>query len=69
VLVFVVSLVGLGLQTAVAALCVELLRLSPFVAKITAIGVTFFWNYWVRRRFIFGTAPVDDAPGDVSKVH
>ncbi len=57
VLVVIVSVIGIGIQTAVASLVVEVLRLAPLVAKLAAIGVTFFWNFWVRRRYIFPTLP------------
>jgi len=52
-LITVVSVIGVGIQTAVTAISVELLSLTPLAGKVIAIVVTFFWSYWVRRRFIF----------------
>lgn len=52
-LIVVTSLVGVGIQLAVTAACVNLLHLWPIVGKFFAIIVTFFWNFWVRKRYIF----------------
>ncbi|MBY3751977.1 GtrA family protein [Azospirillum formosense] len=48
------NLVGLGLSTLVVGLLVP--AVPPLVAKIAATVVTFAWNYWSSRRFVF-TAP------------
>lgn len=52
-LVALVSVVGLGIQLAVTSFVVEVVNLLPIIGKCLAIGVTFFWNYWTRKRFIF----------------
>ena len=52
-LVFIASIVGVGIQLAVTALAVEILNLLPIIGKFMAIMVTFFWNFWVRKRYIF----------------
>lgn len=56
-LVVTISLIGIGLQLAVTSACVELLKLPPLVGKVAAIAITFFWNFWVRKRFIFHENP------------
>jgi putative flippase GtrA len=52
-LVFMVSLVGIGLQLIVTAIAVEDFKLVPILGKIGAIFITFFWNYWARNKYIF----------------
>ena len=52
-LVLVTSLVGVGFQLAVTYMAVDVLRQLPAVGKLLAIVVTFFWNFWARKKFIF----------------
>jgi putative flippase GtrA len=52
-LVLIASLVGVGIQLAVSFILVSILLLSAAFAKLAAIVVTFFWNYWVRKKHIF----------------
>jgi putative flippase GtrA len=52
-LVFVSSLVGVILQSLVVAFTVQSLNKAPLEGKVLAIIVTFFWNYWIRKRYIF----------------
>lgn len=54
-LIFVVSIIGIGLQLIVSYVSVEILYLSPILGKILSIIVVFFWSYWSRKRFIFKT--------------
>lgn len=53
-LVLIASLVGVGIQLTVTSICIEGLRLLPIIGKFFAIVVTFFWNYWIRKCYIFG---------------
>jgi putative flippase GtrA len=53
-LVFVVSAVGLGVNQLILAACVEVAHFSLLLAKVTATGVVFFWNYLARRFLVFG---------------
>ena len=53
-LVFAVSLVGLGINQLVLALCVGEWGWPLFIAKVSATGSVFFWNYLARRMIIFG---------------
>jgi putative flippase GtrA len=53
-LVFLVSAAGLALNQAILALCVESLRMGLLLAKLSATGAVFFWNYFARRVFVFG---------------
>ena len=54
VLVFVVSAVGLAINQMILAACVELGGFNLLLAKLTATGVVFFWNYLARRFLVFG---------------
>lgn len=64
-LIYGVSAVGLALNLAILALCVEILRMDLLAAKLTATAIVFFWNYLARRYFVFGAirADVNAAPG------
>lgn len=53
VLVLLTSLVGVGFQLLVTYVVVAGLGQLPAVGKLAAIIVTFFWNYWVRKKYIF----------------
>lgn len=55
-LVLISSLIGVGFQLIVTTICIDSFHLLPIVGKFFAIIVTFFWNYWVRKRYIFNTA-------------
>ena len=53
--VLLVSLTGLGINQIVLWLVIEQFHLDPLIAKITGTGVVFFWNYNVRKYFVFRT--------------
>lgn len=55
-LVLATSLVGVGIQLVVTSLSVEQLALPPIIGKFLAIVITFAWNFWVRKRYIFTTS-------------
>lgn len=66
-LVVAVSLAGICIQLAVTSFAVEQVRLLPLEGKLAAIVVTFFWNFWMRRRFIYPvTAPAGANAGQGS---
>lgn len=52
-LVAITSLFGIILQSGTVALMVEVLDGSALIGKVAAIVITFFWNYYIRERFIF----------------
>jgi len=54
-LVGITSLFGVLLQTLVVFLSVEALGQAPILGKILAIIITFFWNYIVRKKYIYKT--------------
>jgi len=57
--VFVVSLIGLALNTLLVYLFVSDLALNGVLAKIIAIPLVLFWNFLGRRIFVFRpTIPV-----------
>lgn len=53
ILVLVISLVGVVFQLGVTFASVALLGQLPALGKLAAIVVTFFWNFWARRTFVF----------------
>lgn len=55
-LVFAVSSVGLALNQAVLWLMIENLLWNLMLAKATATACVFFWNYGIRKNFIFHPA-------------
>jgi len=55
---FIIALVGLGLNTAAVLLLAKILRLDPTLAKIFAVFPVFAWNYLGRRAMVFdGSLP------------
>ncbi len=52
-LVVVASVIGLALQVAVTAFVVEVVKGAPLIGKLIAICVTFFWNFWFRKKYVF----------------
>ncbi len=52
-LVFLASLIGVGIQLAVVTFTIEVLSLVPLLGKLIAICITFFWNYLIRKYYIF----------------
>ncbi|HKU19069.1 MAG TPA: GtrA family protein [Candidatus Saccharimonadales bacterium] len=51
-LVLIASLIGVGIQTLVTYLVVHNGGTPP-LGKLLAIFVTFFWNYFARKKYIF----------------
>ncbi|WP_250628511.1 GtrA family protein [Pinirhizobacter soli] len=51
--VVLVSLAGLAINQIVLWLVIERLHLDPLIAKVIGTGVVFFWNYGVRKRYLF----------------
>lgn len=52
-LVVIASVIGIALQLAVTAFVVEIIRAAPLTGKLLAICVTFFWNFWFRKKYVF----------------
>lgn len=55
--VFVIALVGLGLNTAVVLFVIKILEFDPTLVKILAVLPVFAWNYLGRRAIVFGGSP------------
>lgn len=51
-LVLITSLVGIGWQLGTTYVVVQAIN-SPAIGKLAAIIVTFFWNYIIRKKYIF----------------
>jgi putative flippase GtrA len=54
VMVFAVSLVGLGINQVILSLGVDRWGFDLLVSKLAATGCVFFWNYFARRLIVFG---------------
>jgi putative flippase GtrA len=54
---FMIAVVGLGLNTAVVLLLAKILRFDPTLAKILAVFPVFAWNYLGRRAMVFEGSP------------
>ena len=51
--IYAVSATGLVWHQLILYFCVERLSIHVMLAKVMAIGLVFFWNYLVRRNYIF----------------
>ena len=59
---FIIALVGLGLNTAIVLLLAMILKFDPTVAKTLAVVPVFAWNFLGRRAIVFdGTSPAATA--------
>lgn len=61
-LVFLISLIGLGVNQAVLYIGIGILGWEMLLTKLCATGVVFFWNFGARSRFIF--KPLEEKAGD-----
>jgi len=52
-----IGIIGLALSAAVILFGVSILGLHNFIAKFSASGVTFLWNFIARREFLFVPRP------------
>lgn len=51
--IFVVSLVGLGINQVVLFYAIGVVGIEVMSGKIAATCITFFWNYGARKSFVF----------------
>ncbi len=51
--IYLTSIVGLLLNLAIMYVCVDLLTLDSMLSKIIATGIVFFFNFLVRKLFIY----------------
>ena len=52
---FIISLIGLAINTLILYLCVKKLKLNVYLAKLFAIGVTTIWNFSANYLYTFAT--------------
>ena len=52
-LVLISSIIGIAIQISITFIAVEILNLLPIIGKVAGISTTFFWNFYVRKLFIF----------------
>ncbi len=53
ILIFFVIFIGLIVNQLILWQCIDFLLLDTLIAKVTATGIVFFWNYAARNHFIF----------------
>ena len=52
-LVYFVSAVGLLFNLLILYISIDILALEMVISKLLATGIVFFWNYLIRKYFIF----------------
>jgi hypothetical protein len=57
---FGITVIGLGLNSAMVWLRAEILGVDPTLAKILAVFPVFAWNYLGRRMIVFNGTPSAD---------
>ncbi|HSX38033.1 MAG TPA: GtrA family protein [Chlamydiales bacterium] len=50
---FLVSLIGLAINSLFFWALLVNSAMTPVLAKFIAIGATFFWNFWGRKKFVY----------------
>ena len=50
---FIGSLIGVGIQLGVTAIAVEIFFMAPWMGKLGSMGITFIWNFFFRKWFVF----------------
>lgn len=50
---YIISSLGLIIHLVLLFICIDIIYIDKMLSKIIAIGVVFFWNYLLRRNFIF----------------
>jgi putative flippase GtrA len=50
---FLIALVGLGLNSLVVLFLARILEFNPTLSKIVAVSPVFAWNYFGRRKLVF----------------
>ncbi len=58
-LIATASLVGIVIQSCVVYLAVEALNRQALIGKVVAIIVTFFWNYLIRKHYVYKEHKID----------
>ena len=60
--VYAVSAIGLIWNQVALYVGVEIVALNVYLAKLSAIALVFFWNYFSRKHFVFATGDRSRAP-------
>jgi len=55
-LVFMISLIGIGISELIIVTLVEKAGVNYMHAKIVSLGVVFLWNFFCRRKWVFTNA-------------
>lgn len=55
--VYIVSLIGLGIDMGTLYLCIDIFTIEMMLGKVIATGIVFFWNYFARKHFVFKVRP------------
>lgn len=59
VIFFCISITGLTINSFIVYLCSDYLHLNFYVSKLIAVGVVFFWNFFMNHKFNFKYDIVD----------
>jgi len=52
-LVYLVSAFGLAFNLVILYICYDIINMELIVSKLIATALVFFWNYFIRKYFIF----------------
>lgn len=55
ILVYVISAAGLLINLVVLYICISILHVEKIISKVIATGIVFFWNYFVRKYYVFNS--------------
>jgi len=53
ILIYMVSLVGLLLNLIILYIMIDIFYMHLIISKITATSMVFFWNYFIRKLYVF----------------
>lgn len=58
---FIISLIGLGLNTLIMYLAVHYLKINDLVAVAVATGIVLFWNFFANKFWTFKVSDVQES--------
>jgi putative flippase GtrA len=51
--IYLSSIIGLGLNILIMFVCVDIIHISEMISKVIATGIVFFFNFLVRKFYIY----------------
>lgn len=55
IVVYAVSAAGLLINLIVLYLCIGIFHVEKIISKVIATGIVFFWNYFIRKYYVFNS--------------